>query len=80
VDGPLFRQPNGNVVGSSTYTQVWRAARAVALVPSRLWELPGGLKDVRREAAVKCCGGSRGDAAGTTSAPGLPMTPNRLVS
>ena len=35
ADGRLFRQSNGNVVGTSTYTQVWRAARLLALVPSR---------------------------------------------
>jgi hypothetical protein len=34
-DGRLLRQPNGNVVGSSTYSQVWRAARAFALVPEQ---------------------------------------------
>lgn len=32
-DGRLFRQVNGRVVSSSTYGQVWRAARLIALVP-----------------------------------------------
>lgn len=35
-DGRLFRQPKGGVVGSSTYTQVWRAARALALIPEQV--------------------------------------------
>lgn len=35
-DGRLFRQPEGGVVGSSTYTQVWRAARALALIPEQV--------------------------------------------
>jgi integrase len=35
-DGRLFRQPKGGVVGSSTYTQVWRAARALALTPDQV--------------------------------------------
>ncbi|MEU7909271.1 site-specific integrase [Actinoplanes sp. NPDC049118] len=34
--GRLFRSPRGNVVGSTTYTQVWRATRALALPPDRL--------------------------------------------
>jgi len=34
-DGRLFRQPNGGVVGSSTYAQVWRAARQLALTPDQ---------------------------------------------
>jgi integrase len=34
-DGRLFRQSNGNIVRTSTYTQVWRAARALALVPEQ---------------------------------------------
>ncbi len=32
---PLFRQSNGKVVRTSTYTQVWRSARALALVPEQ---------------------------------------------
>jgi hypothetical protein len=32
-DGRLFLQSNGNLVRTSTYTQVWRAARTLALVP-----------------------------------------------
>ena len=36
LDGRLFRQPKGGVVGSSTYTQVWRAARALALTPDQV--------------------------------------------
>ena len=35
-DGRLFRQPGGGVVASSTYTQVWRAARALALTPEQV--------------------------------------------
>ena len=34
--GHLFRQPNGGVVGSSTYGQVWRAARQLALTPEQV--------------------------------------------
>lgn len=34
-DGRLFRQPGG-VVASSTYTQVWRVARALALTPEQV--------------------------------------------
>jgi integrase len=34
-DGRLFRQPNGGVVGSSTYAQVWLAARQLALTPDQ---------------------------------------------
>jgi integrase len=32
-DGWLFRQPNGRVVGSSTYSQVWQAAQVYAFTP-----------------------------------------------
>ncbi len=35
-DGRLFRQQNGNVVRSSTYTQVWQAARLIALTPEQV--------------------------------------------
>jgi len=35
-DGRLFRQPGGGIVGSSTYTQVWRAGRALALMPDQV--------------------------------------------
>jgi integrase len=35
-DGRLFRQQNGNVVNSSTYTQVWQAARLIALTPEQV--------------------------------------------
>jgi integrase len=34
--GRLFRSPRGNVVGASTYSRVWEAARAIALPPDRL--------------------------------------------
>ena len=34
-DGRLFRQVNGRVVSSSTYGQVWRAARLIALAPDQ---------------------------------------------
>jgi hypothetical protein len=34
-DGRLFRQVNGRVVNSSTYGQVWRAARLIALAPDQ---------------------------------------------
>ena len=36
LDGRLFRQPKGGVVGSSTYTQVWRGARPLALTPDQV--------------------------------------------
>lgn len=35
-DGRLFRQLNGGVIGSSTYGQVWRAARQLALTPEQV--------------------------------------------
>ena len=35
-DGRLFRQQNGNVVSSSTYSQVWQAARVIALTPDQV--------------------------------------------
>ena len=35
-DGRLFRQLGGGVVNSSTYTQVWKAARALALTPDQV--------------------------------------------
>jgi integrase len=34
-DGRLFRQVNGGVVSSSTYGQVWRGARLLALAPDQ---------------------------------------------
>jgi len=40
TESALFGQPKGGVVGSSTYTQVWRAARALALTPDQVvWTL-----------------------------------------
>ena len=48
-DGRLFRRSNGNVVGTSTYTQLWRAART--LVPEQVaWPLAGRLYDLRHAA------------------------------
>ena len=35
-DGRLFLQSNGNLVRTSTYTQAWRAARTLALVPEQI--------------------------------------------
>ncbi|MFW5415470.1 tyrosine-type recombinase/integrase [Nocardiopsis sp. CNT-189] len=34
-DGRLFRQPGGNVIPSSSYTDVWRQARLLALPPDK---------------------------------------------
>jgi integrase len=51
-DGRLFRQPNGKVVGSSTYTQVWRAARTLALVPEQAGSPRAGRPYDLRHAAV----------------------------
>jgi integrase len=51
-DGRLFRQSNGNVVGSSTYTQVWRAARNLALVPAQVASPLAGRPYDLRHAAV----------------------------
>jgi integrase len=51
-DGRLFRQLNGNVVGSSTYTQVWRAARDLALVPEQAASPLAGRPYDLRHAAV----------------------------
>jgi integrase len=34
-DGRLFRQPNGHIVSTSTYTAVWRAGRLLALTPEQ---------------------------------------------
>jgi integrase len=36
LDGRFFRQSNGNFVRTSTYTQVWRVARIIALVPEQV--------------------------------------------
>jgi len=35
-DGRLFRQINGRIVGSSTYSQVWQAAREIAFAPAQV--------------------------------------------
>jgi integrase len=52
ADGRLFRQPNGKVVGSSTYTQVCRAARNLALVPEQAGSPLAGRPYDLRHAAV----------------------------
>lgn len=51
-DGRLFRQPRGGVVGSSTYTQVWQAARALALAPEQVASPLAGRPYDLRHAAV----------------------------
>jgi len=51
-DGRLFRQPNGGVVGSSTYAQVWRAAREIALTPDQVISPLAGRPYDLRHAAV----------------------------
>jgi integrase len=51
-DGRLFRQPNGGVVGSSTYAQVWRAAREIALTPDQVVSPLAGRPYDLRHAAV----------------------------
>jgi len=50
-DGRLFRQQNGNVVSSSTYTQVWQAARKLAFAPHQVASpLAGHPYDLRHTA------------------------------
>ena len=51
-DGRLFRQPNGNIVRTSTYSQVWRAARCLALVPDQVASPLAGRPYDLRHAAV----------------------------
>ncbi len=51
-DGRLFRQPNGNIVRSSTLSQVWRAARLLALTPDQVASLLAGRPYDLRHAAV----------------------------
>lgn len=51
-DGRLFRQQNGNVVGSSTYTQVWQVARVLALAPEQVVSPLAGRPYDLRHAAV----------------------------
>jgi integrase len=51
-DGRLFRQPHGNVVGSSTYSQVWRAARDYAFTPEQAKSPLAGRPYDLRHAAV----------------------------
>jgi integrase len=51
-DGRLFRQSNGNLVRTSTYTQVWRAARAIALDPEQVASLLAARPYDLRHAAV----------------------------
>jgi integrase len=46
------RQPNGNIVRSSTLSQVWRAARLLALTPDQVASLPAGRPYDLRHAAV----------------------------
>ncbi|MBO0828757.1 MAG: tyrosine-type recombinase/integrase [Streptosporangiales bacterium] len=35
-DGRLFRSPRGGVVGSATYSRVWKQARELALIPAQV--------------------------------------------
>jgi integrase len=51
-DGRLFRQPNGNVVRSSTCSQVWRAARRFALAEDQVASPVAGRPYDLRHAAV----------------------------
>jgi integrase len=51
-DGRLSRQPRGGVVGSSTYSQVWQAARSYALTPAQLASPLAGRPYDLRHAAV----------------------------
>jgi integrase len=51
-DGRLFRQSNGRVVNSSTYGQVWRAAREIALTPAQVESPLAGRPYDLRHAAV----------------------------
>ena len=50
-DGRLFRQPHDRIVGSSTYSQVWQAAREIAFTPAQVASpLPGRPYDLRHAA------------------------------
>ena len=51
-DGRLFRQPNGRIVGSSTYSQVWQAAREIAFTPAQVVSPLAGRPYDLRHAAV----------------------------
>ena len=51
-DGRLFRQPNGRIVGSSTYSQVWQAARQIAFIPAQVASPLAGRPYDLRHAAV----------------------------
>jgi integrase len=51
-DGRLFRQPNGRIVGSSTYSQVWQAAREIAFTPAQVASPLAGRPYDLRHAAV----------------------------
>ncbi len=51
-DGRLFRQPNGRIVGSSTYSQVWQAAREMAFTPAQVVSPLAGRPYDLRHAAV----------------------------
>jgi integrase len=51
-DGRLFRQSNGGVVNSSTYGQVWRVAREIALTPAQVESPLAGRPYDLRHAAV----------------------------
>jgi integrase len=52
ADGRLFRQPNGNVVPSGTCSQVWRAARRLALAEDQAASSLAGRAYDLRHAAV----------------------------
>lgn len=49
-DGRLFRSPRGGVVGASTYSRVWEAARAFALPDAAASPLAGRPYDLRHAA------------------------------
>ena len=52
ADGRLFRQPNGRIVGSSTYSQVWQAAREVVFTTAQVASPLAGRPYDLRHAAV----------------------------
>lgn len=51
-DGRLFRSPSGGVVGASTYSCVWEAARQLALTPRQVASPLAGRPYDLRHAAV----------------------------
>jgi integrase len=51
-DGRLFRSPSGNVVGASTYSRAWEAARVLALTPRQVGSPMAGRPYDLRHAAL----------------------------